>query len=226
MERFEDEFVTWRHKTPVGIKVDEVFGMDCKSGKVWEQLARQIFCELGEPNYRELGHFENGAPYIIGLPARISISHTSHFFVAAFLPKTPESDLSKFSPRVAMGIDAERLDREQVIKLREKFLSDKELEIISPESVKDNIIAWTAKEALYKAAMTPGLSLKDNLRILRLPSLDLYPDQKHECQLGDAIIEFPAEMQMENQAMSLYSYESYGCCITIAYSPKCARYGG
>lgn len=225
MNRFENEFITWHHKTPVGIKVDEVFGMDSKKGKVWIEMAKQIFSEQGEPYYRVIEHYSNGAPFIEGLNARISISHTDHFFVAAFLPKTPEINLETYSPRAAMGIDAERSDREQVLKIRERFLSEDELELISKEDLTSNILAWTAKESLYKAALTPGLDFKNAIQIKSLPFLDPNPEKGAVIQLGSAIIEIPTEGTLSNQEFKLYSYESYGCCITIAFSPKCARFG-
>lgn len=223
-ERFNDEFVTWHHKTPVGIKVDEVFGMDSRSGKVWMELARQIYCEQGEPNYRVIDHFSNGAPFLQGSQSRISITHTTHFFAVASLPRTPESDLAVFSPRTAMGIDTEPLDRSQVVKLRERFLSEEELKLIPAEDVVENVKAWTAKEALYKAAMTPGLDFRKSIRLLSLPAFDQSPS-KGEPRLGEAILEFPQETGIAPQPMKLYSYESYGCCVTIAFSPKCAKFG-
>lgn len=224
-ERFADDFVTWHHKTPVGIKIDEVFGMESKSGKVWLQLAKQIFCEQGEPSYRVIEHFENGAPFIEGYPGRISITHTSHFFAVATLPKSPEVDLSVFNQRSAMGIDAEPFDRSQVLKVRDKFLSDEEKKLIPEDDLHKNIIAWTSKEALYKAAMMPSLSLKSNLKIIKLPAVDLNPEKKHTPNLGEARIVFPDDSEFGIQEMLLYSYESYNCYVTLAFSPKCAKYG-
>ncbi|MCH5241825.1 MAG: 4'-phosphopantetheinyl transferase superfamily protein [Muribaculaceae bacterium] len=223
-ERFPDEFVTWHHKTFVGIKVDEVFGMDSKNGQVWTELARQIFCEQGE-NYKVIDHFENGAPYLEGYPGRISLTHTTHFFAVATLPKTPEVNLDSFNPRASMGIDAESLERTQVLKVRNKFLSDKELELVPEENIKANIIAWTSKEALYKAALTPGMDFRENIRITKLPELQNDPVKAKAVCLGEAEILFPEETGNGIQAMNLFSYESYGCCVTIAFSPKCAKFG-
>lgn len=224
-ERFPDEFVTWHHKTPIGVKIDEIFGMDNKEGKVWLSLALQIFCEQGEPNYRVIEHFSNGAPYIEGYPGRISISHTKHFLVIATLPKTPEIPLDSFNPRTAMGIDAEPLVRSQVLKVREKFLSDEEKEFVIEDNLEDNIIAWTAKEALYKAAFCPGLDFKNDIKILSLPGLSPDPLSKNNPHLGKAVISFPENLNIPKQEMILYSYGSYGCCVTIALSPKCAKFG-
>ena len=223
-ERFPDEFVTWQHKTFIGVKVDEVFGMDSKSGKTWFELARQIYCEQGE-NYRVIEHFENGAPYIEGYPGRISITHTTHFFAAATLPKTPEVELNEFNPRAAMGIDAEPLNRNQVLKVRDKFLNENELSLISKDDLKDNVLAWTCKEALYKTAFVSGLDFKNSIIIKKLPVIENDPLKGSANSLGEAVIEFPVETGIEPQEMKLFSYESYGCCVTISFSPKCAKFG-
>ncbi|MCH5224483.1 MAG: 4-phosphopantetheinyl transferase family protein [Muribaculaceae bacterium] len=223
-QRFPDEFVTWHHKTPVGIKIDEVFGMDSKSGKVWLELAKQIFCEQG-PDYRVIDHFPNGAPFLEGYPGRISLTHTSHFLAVATLPKTPEINLDGFTPRAAMGIDAEPLDRAQVLKVRDKFLSPEEMKFILEEDLQMNIMAWTAKEALYKAAFSPGIELTSGLQIISLPPLETNPETKVMPKLGEAMINFPEKIGLPPQEMRLYSYESYGCCVTLAFSPKCAKFG-
>lgn len=224
-ERFYDEFVTWHHKTPMGIKVDEVFGMDSKSGRVWMELARQIFCEQGEPNYRVIEHYENGAPYIEGYNGRISITHTTHFFAVASLPKTPEVNLSEFNPRTAMGIDAEPIDRVQVLKVRNKFLSEEEIKLIPENDIVLNIVAWTAKEALYKAALVKGLDFKNALKITVLPSITDSDNLDKSYTYGEAQIIFPENLGVGIQEMKLYSYISYNCCVTIAFSPKCAKFG-
>lgn len=223
-ERFENEFVTWNHQTPVGIKVSEVFGMDSKKGKVWLALARQIYCEEGY-EYREIDHYESGVPYLYGSSSRISITHTTNFFAVAILPKTPECDLAIFSPRTAMGIDAEPLDREQVIKLRERFLNEEELSIIKKDSLQDNIMAWTAKEALYKAALTPGLDFRKCIHIKTLPELDLNPNKNGNPILGEGEIILNTDGEEQRISMKLYAYRSYGCCVMLAFSPKCAKFG-
>ena len=223
-ERFPDEFVTWHHKTAVGIKIDEVFGMDSKNGKVWTELARQIYCEQSE-NYRVIEHFDNGAPFLEGYPGRISISHTSHFFVVATLPKTPEINLDTFNPRTAMGIDAEPLSRTQVINVRNKFLSEEEEKYIPKDNLTANIIAWTSKEALYKASFSSNIDFRNDIVIKKLPELQSDPLNFTGQFLGDAIINFRDESGNTPQEMKLFSYSSYGCCVTIAFSPKCAKFG-
>ncbi|GEM_PF-662692 len=234
----ETEFIYWRHPTPVGIKVEEISGMENKSGKLWRDMAMQIYCENGVDGFREIGHFANGAPFLFGLTSRISVTHTAHLLAVATLPKTPEANLSQFAPRTAMGIDAERLDREQVLRVRDKFLSDEEKAIVSEDSLEANIIAWTSKEALYKAAMTEGLDFRNDITIKSLPAIDrkmnlpgapapvIGKAQVLVADMRNHQDESPAtEIKKEVVEMELYSYESEGCCVTIAYSPKCAKFG-
>lgn len=212
--------------------------MENKSGKLWRDMAMQIYCENGVDGFREIGHFANGAPFLFGLTSRISITHTAHLLAVATLPKTPEANLSQFAPRTAMGIDAERLDREQVLRVRDKFLSDEEKAIVSEDSLEANIIAWTSKEALYKAAMTEGLDFRNDITIKSLPAIDRQMNlpgapapvigkaQVLVADMRNHQDESPAtEIRKEVVEMELYSYESEGCCVTIAYSPKCAKFG-
>ncbi len=236
----DDEFIYWPHPTPVGIRVEEVTGMETKSGRLWEEMARQIYCENGRDGFREIGNFPDGAPFLFGVPSRISITHTTHLFAVATLPKTPEADLAHFAPRTALGIDAEPLGREQVKRVRERFLSEEEYALAPADDQEQLIIAWTAKEALYKAAMTPGLDLRRDIRLLSLPAIDrkMNLPGAPAPQLGKAIISLPDGAAAESDAsadaprkdyeMELYAYESEGetlkYCVTIAYSPKCAKF--
>lgn len=209
----------------MGIRVEEICGGEGKTGKLWLEMAKQIYCENGKDGFREIGHFSTGAPFIFGSTSRISISHTNRILAVASLPKTPETDLSRFSPRSAMGIDAELLDRSQVLKIRERFLSDRELEMIPKDDLPLHIIAWTSKEAIYKAALTPGLDFREGIRILELPELDLKINQPGTMtpKLGRASVKVVGENGSSVHELQLYSYESEGHCITIAFSPKCAK---
>ncbi len=221
----ETEFIYWRHPSIPGIKIEEICGGEDKSGKLWKEMAYQLYCENGKESYREIGHFHNGAPFLFGEESRISISHADHFLVVATLPSTPEVDLSEFSRRAAMGIDAERTDREQVLKIRERFLSDHELASIPADDVKANVIAWTAKEACYKALFQEGLDFREDIRIEKMPGISpavsVYDKKefpeivfgKAKCKRGEEEIE-----------LTLYTYESEGHVVTLAYSPQCAKF--
>lgn len=242
-----DEFIYWAHPTPPGIRVEEVSGLPQRPVRVWVEMARQIFCENGREGYRDMGHYRNGAPFLFSVPARISLTHTSGLFAVAMLPRTPEADLTRMSPRTALGIDAERLDRGQVLKVRERFLSDTELESIAADDLEANILAWTAKEAAYKAALHPGLDLRRDIGIETLPVLDRQMNRPGAPApiYGRATVAIPGADGAHNENgctpapadgapskgsdnitldLDLYSYESDGCCVTLAYSPKCAKF--
>ena len=107
-----------------------------------------------------LEHTPDGAPYVVGesgstiCPAgHISISHTRGIVCMAV------------GERKIIGVDVERVT-ERTIRVRHKFLSAEELTQIAEDDPIANTIAWTAKEAAYKAALTPGLSLSDGIRLL------------------------------------------------------------
>ncbi|MDE6444723.1 MAG: 4'-phosphopantetheinyl transferase superfamily protein [Muribaculaceae bacterium] len=219
----ETECIYWPHPTPVGIKVEEISGMENRSGEIWRRMALQVYCENGKDGFREIGHFANGAPFLFGQTSRISITHTGHLLAVATLPKTPEANLSEFNPRTAMGIDAECLDRSQVLRIRERFLSESELELIPADSLEKNIIAWTAKEALYKAAMTEGIDFRNAITLEQLPEID----RKMNLPGAPAPVIGKASVVIgsERYDFHLYSYESDGCCVTLAFSPKCAKFG-
>lgn len=222
----ETEFIYWRHHTLPGIKVEEVCGGEDRSLKLWIEMAYQVYSENGKEGYREIGHFRNGAPFLVGETGRISITHTGRFMAVATLPDTPEVDLSVFSERAAMGIDAERADREQTLRVREKFLSDQELQMIDKDDVKMNVMAWTAKEALYKAAMQEGLDFKNDIRILSLPKIGpavpVYDKNEFDpIRTGEAVV----KIEDKEYPFVLYTYESEGNIVTLAYSPRCAKFG-
>lgn len=222
----ETEFIYWRHHTLPGIKVEEVCGGEDRSLKLWIEMAYQVYSENGKEGYREIGHFRNGAPFLVGEIGRISITHTGRFLAVATLPDTPEVDLSVFSERAAMGIDAERADREQTLRVRDKFLSDDEQQMIDKDDVKKNVMAWTAKEALYKAAMQEGLDFRNNIRILSLPKIGpavpVYDKNEFDpIRTGEAVV----KIEDKEYPFVLYTYESEGNVVTLAYSPRCAKFG-
>ena len=155
------------------------------------------------------------------------MTHADHLLAVATLPKTPEADLSKFNPRTAMGIDAERLDRSQVVKVRDKFLSDAEKELVPEDDLEKNIIAWTCKEAIYKAGMTEGVDFKEGISIERLPEIDRQMNLPGAPApvLGKGTILLTTEKGTSRHDIELYSYQSDDYCVTLAYSPKCAKFG-
>ena len=236
----ETEFIFWRHDTSAGIRVEEICGGEDKSAKLWKVMALQVFGENGGDRFRELDHMESGAPLLVDSGQRISISHTPHFMVIAFLPRTPEASLETFSVRTAMGIDCEPADRAQVLRVADRVLSEDEIKLVGQyaarleegdahheplpaeeASVRANVLAWTVKEALYKAALTPGLDFRTQLHIEALPEICGHPLVKNP-RYGKAVLHMGSEIG--DVEMELFSYLSEDHIVTLAYSPKCAKF--
>ena len=193
MQHDDDELTYWRHRTPVGVKVEEISGGSRYSEKLWPLMARQVWGENGrDGEYRSIVHLPDGAPLLDGTDQRISMSHTRGMLVVATLPPTPEADLTTFSPRAAMGVDTERVGR---------------------EILENTLLAWTCKEALYKAVLGQAKSWAECYRILCLPDLQTGAFGQAEVRLDGT-----------DEPFVLYSYLSDGFIVTLALSTRCATY--
>lgn len=225
-----DEFIYEKEKAPCGVAVELIYGADDKSAKVWKLFAMQILSE-SEGDYRAIIHLENGAPMLDGTPQRISISHTSHFISMASLPKTPDMNLEEVNERTAMGIDIEKSDRAQVLKIKEKFLSEKELGLLpnvekeedaSVEEIKNHILAWTCKEALYKSVMGKSSDWKNDYTIISLPQIASNIKAATPEKYGAATISLHNPDKVIN--MQLSAWEVGGHVLALAFSPKIAKF--
>lgn len=222
------EFMYEREVAPCGVAVEMIYGAEEKSAKVWKLFAMQIFSEA-EGDYREIDHLDCGAPVLYGIPQRISVSHTSHCMAVASLPKTPDINLRGVNIRTAIGIDLEKADRAQVLKIRDKFLSQTEkallneiteIESATKDEIKEHILAWTCKEALYKADMGEARDWKEDYRILALPRIASNIRSATYEKYGKGTIA-TSEGLME---MLLSSWEFEGHIVTLAFSGKIAKF--
>ena len=96
-----------------------------------------------------LSHNVHGMPYVSGIDCYISITHT-HGLVCIATAHHP------------VGIDVERKGT-RVLKVRSRFLSGDEQEFLAADDAEANLIAWTAKEALYKVVGNPDATMRDHL---------------------------------------------------------------
>lgn len=94
----------------------------------------------------EICHHADGAPYLADIDDEISISHSAEKAVVAI------------GRSGGFGIDTET-SREQLERVKDKFLTPQEQQLFPTLSSK--LRAWSAKEAVYKAARVPGLALTD-----------------------------------------------------------------
>lgn len=108
-------------------------------------LLPELFREM-DPATLCVDHTPEGKPLIPGYSGHISISHGGGTAIIARNDHTP------------IGIDIEA-PRPQLERVMRRFVGDKDF-IRGDRPLLDWLLAlWTAKEAVYKAASTPGLAL-------------------------------------------------------------------
>ncbi|MGM9804268.1 MAG: 4'-phosphopantetheinyl transferase family protein [Muribaculaceae bacterium] len=99
-----------------------------------------------------LMHHSNGSPFLKGSITNISISHTNHYVAIAC------------SSTLNIGIDVQTIEQ-KILRVRNRFLSTAEQEFIADHSLEQNTLAWTAKEALYKAVGVDGVNFANHTSI-------------------------------------------------------------
>lgn len=194
------------------VKLELVTGGGRYMGKVWREIATQIYCESGKDDFREIGHFPSGAPFLYGADERISISHTDGCLAVATIKTAENASLAEFSSATALGVDVEKADREKILGLRERFLTEEELRMIPSDSVEANIVAWTCKEAMLKAGMDREINWHTDIVITRLPEIKKDGFESDSTLPGDGYIKIAGE----SVPLRLFSYRSEGYIITIA----------
>lgn len=111
---------------------------------------QSLLCEAF-PDGLLLEHAPSGAPVLAGRTERISISHSRSRAALAVCEGAP------------VGVDTETA-RGQLARVAPRVLS--EAELAEYGSVPGGLLtAWTLKEAIYKAALTPGLDFRRDIRL-------------------------------------------------------------
>ena len=110
-----------------------------------EEMIKKVFGESAS-----LEHDPEGRPVISGarFDGMISISHSIDQCILAVT----------HSQEASIGVDTETW-REQLFRVAPKFLSDEEIDVYTTPQLL--LLAWTTKEAVYKAARREGLPLKE-----------------------------------------------------------------
>lgn len=125
------------------------------SRRIEMMVERLLLCHIFGPG-AQLMHHDNGQPWVRLHDQRmthISITHTKQWVAVATNQDCP------------MGIDIER-QAQRVMRVRHKFLNEREQQMVPPGDVMAHLVAWTAKEALYKAAsLTEPVSIRNDLQI-------------------------------------------------------------
>lgn len=132
-----------------GIGVDDMVDLPTKRQR--EKAAERLLLSSAFGRAVKLVYTEQGAPMVAGSDMNITISHTMRLVVMAL------------NGSHAIGVDAELCDRQQVIKVRDKFLNANEKQFIAPDDLAAHLIAWTAKEAIIKAERNSALDWTEGI---------------------------------------------------------------
>jgi len=126
------------------------------SVRISEYLSvRALTKQLGE-NPENIFYYSSGKPYLKERSYNISISHTKGY-VAVLIANDKLS-----------GIDIEAKS-ERVLKIKSKFISEIEEHNIenSEDKVRDLLLHWCSKEAIFKSTDSEGIDFKKELIIDR-----------------------------------------------------------
>lgn len=114
---------------------------------------RLLIRALLKPEEYPVEYDPSGKPFLAGSHFHISVTHTDN--LAAVI----------LSQSCRVGIDMERI-RSRVAKVKERFLSEAELEALAPAGELEPLtLAWCAKEALYKLYGVRTLDFREHIRI-------------------------------------------------------------
>lgn len=97
-----------------------------------------------------LKHTAHGLPYVEEGKQHVSITHTHGLVCVA---------VNEYHP---IGIDVERKGT-RVLRVRDRFLSKNEQAFVAADDAEATLIAWTAKEALYKLVDDHEATMRDSL---------------------------------------------------------------
>lgn len=119
------------------------------------ELMREAFPDVDPV----LSHAPSGAPLLLYPEGYVlSVTHSRRMVAIAVA-----------AAGVRIGIDTDTPDRHmQLARIAPRFLSPAQMEEWGAAPAPALLVAWCVKEALYKAALTPGLSLHS----IPLPSVD------------------------------------------------------
>lgn len=144
------------------IPCDDLMELPVK--RLREKAAERLLLREAFGRPVSLCHDVQGAPFVEGFDVNISITHTPRLVALAV------------DDRHIIGIDAELMDRQQVLRVRDKFLNASEKQFIAADDLAAHVIAWTAKEAIIKAERNSAIDWTDGICLepfaIDVPDLD------------------------------------------------------
>lgn len=134
-----------------GIPADDLQGLPVKRQR--EKAAERLLLARAFGSPVTLFHTPQGAPCVVGSDVNISISHTMQLVALAI------------NMDQVIGIDAEQMDRRQVLKVRDKYLNVAEQQFLAPDDLAAHVVAWTAKEAIIKAERNSAIDWTEGITL-------------------------------------------------------------
>ena len=134
-----------------GIACDDLLEVPVKRQR--ERAAERLLLREAFGRPVTLTHTGQGAPVVEDSDVNVSFSHTRQLVVLAC------------SREHVIGVDAEQVDRQQVLRVRDKYLNANEKQFITPDDLAAHIIAWTAKEAIIKAERNSALDWTNGITL-------------------------------------------------------------
>jgi len=150
----EDAEQLYQLGAEAGIELNDLNGLATRRRR--EVLATRLLLQAANGD-KLLQHDDDGAPVAKG--CHVSVSHTTDMVVLAL------------NQDHAIGIDVERTDRQQVLRVRNKFLNQDELTAIANNNLQANIMAWTAKEAIIKLCRQRDIDWTNAIRLEPMPTI-------------------------------------------------------
>lgn len=151
IEESVEEFLTLLHHDAAIIKQVNHFGNEKRK---LEFLATRVLLNTVLNQDKVIAYYKSGDPYLVDHSYYISIAHTGPY-VAIIL-----------HPTCLVGIDVERI-ADKAIRVKHKFLSEKELSFVSELNQRVDItLLWAVKEALYKVLKCEVVDFITDLHIM------------------------------------------------------------
>lgn len=185
--KIEEDEAFFRNKVPVHRQVTHPH-------KRLQHLAGRYLLQHLFPGfpYHLIQIADTKRPYIAGDAFHFSISHCGDF-AAVIISRTER-----------VGIDIE-IPVEKIIRIRDKFISPAEKEILNPLSVEEFTQIWSAKEAVFKWY---GLGLVDFKEHIRLVS---YNDDRSS---------FACCFTKNNTQLKVHLDQLSGLCLSYVATKK------
>ncbi|MGN0232612.1 MAG: 4'-phosphopantetheinyl transferase superfamily protein [Muribaculaceae bacterium] len=136
-----------------GIDTNDITSARSEKVRKERYLTRMLLTEMVDHKQAMLKHEPSGKPILDGIDRSISISHSWPF--VAIMIGTGGCNI---------GIDIET-QAERAHRVRSRFLNRSENAIVAEGDSATCLMAWTAKEAIYKATGVEHLSLADDIAL-------------------------------------------------------------